>query len=180
VPTGGNASASGMRQVELEITFGAAPRAGASGDQRFDVGVLVETGGGARSRIGVSGTLRPAAGGRYVSVTQARHRRAPPRRHLLSWHGAEGGLRVRRARAHGGAEGGRRAQATLYADHSRAGGATIVLDQRGDIPLPANGISVDGLSLRVFVDRSLIEARAARPKRPGGFLALCGWLIRWR
>lgn len=165
MPTGGNASASGMRQVELDITFGAAPRAGASGDQRFDVGVLVETGGGARSRIGVSGTLRPAAGGRYVSVTQARHRRAPPRRHMLSWHGAEGG---------------RRAQATLYADHSRAGGATIVLDQRGDIPLPANGISVDGLSLRVFVDRSLIEARAARPKRPGGFLALCGWLIRWR
>jgi len=81
VPTGGNASASGMRQVELDITFGVAARAGASGDQRFDVGVLVETGGSARSRIGVAGTLRPAAGRRYVSVTQARRRRAPACRH---------------------------------------------------------------------------------------------------
>jgi hypothetical protein len=78
------------------------------------------------------------------------------------------------ARACDGAEGGPRAQATLYADHSRAGGATMVLDQRGDIPLPASGISVDGLSLRVFVDRSLIEARRSGGQ---GFPALRGWSI---
>ncbi|KAK9835357.1 hypothetical protein WJX81_004418 [Elliptochloris bilobata] len=80
----------------------------------------VLTGGGAESRIGLSGTLRPAARGRYMVVTQA----------------------------------------TLYANHSNAGGATAVLDQRGNIPLPASGISVDGLSMRVFVDRSLIEVFA--------------------
>ena len=51
-------------------------------------------------------------------------------------------------------------QATLYANHTSAGGATAVLDQRGNIPLPASGISVAGLSLRIFVDRSLIEVRS--------------------
>ena len=52
-------------------------------------------------------------------------------------------------------------QATLYANHTSAGGATVVLDQRGNIPLPASGISVAGLSVRVFVDRSVIEVRYA-------------------
>ena len=71
---GGNTSASGLRQVELSASFLVARRtagAGSSREQRFDVGIRVHTGAGAHSRIGLSGTLRPAASGRYMTVTQA-------------------------------------------------------------------------------------------------------------
>lgn len=71
---GGNMSASGLRQVELSASFLVARRAagaGSSREQRFDVGVWVQTSASAHSRIGLSGTLRPAANGRYMTVTQA-------------------------------------------------------------------------------------------------------------
>ena len=71
---GGNTSASGLRQVELSASFLVARRAagaGSSREQRFDVGIWVQTSASAHSRIGLSGMLRPAANGRYMTVTQA-------------------------------------------------------------------------------------------------------------
>ena len=70
-----NASASGLRQAEVLASFLAIRGANNqtdTGDQRFNVGIAVQTGGGAESRIGLSGTLRPAANGRSMTVTQAR------------------------------------------------------------------------------------------------------------
>ena len=77
VAAGGNTSASGLRQVELSASFLVARRAAgpsSSREQRFDVGIWVQTSASAHSRIGLSGTLRPAANGRYMTVTQARCR----------------------------------------------------------------------------------------------------------
>lgn len=71
---GGNSSASGLRQVELSASFLIARRAagaGSSREQRFDIGIRVQTSASAYSRIGLSGTLRPAANGRYMTVMQA-------------------------------------------------------------------------------------------------------------
>ncbi len=70
-----NASASGLRQAEVVASFLAirgASNQTDTGDRRFNVGIAVQTGGGAESRIGLSGTLRPAANGRSMTVTQAR------------------------------------------------------------------------------------------------------------
>lgn len=50
-----------------------------------------------------------------------------------------------------------RLQAGLYVDRSSSGGHTNTTTQGGPIPLPAAGLSAPSVTLRVFVDRSLLE-----------------------
>lgn len=50
-----------------------------------------------------------------------------------------------------------RLQAGVYVDRSSSGGHTNTTMQGGSIPLPAAGLSAPLVTLRVFVDRSLLE-----------------------
>ena len=50
-----------------------------------------------------------------------------------------------------------RLQAGVYVDRSSSGGHTNTTMQGGSIPLPAAGLSAPSVTLRVFVDRSLLE-----------------------
>lgn len=57
-------------------------------------------------------------------------------------------------------QGGRILSAAVYVDTRNAGGATKAGLQGGIVPLPAKGIAVEELQLRVFVDHSIVETYA--------------------
>lgn len=57
-------------------------------------------------------------------------------------------------------QGGRVLSAAVYVDTRNSGGATQAELQGGIVPLPPQGIAVEQLQLRVFVDHSIVETYA--------------------
>lgn len=59
-------------------------------------------------------------------------------------------------------QGGRIMSAAVYVDTRNAGGATQAVLQGGGVVLPPDGIPLEDLELRVFIDHSILETYALR------------------